>query len=68
VTLASTVYAQPAIAGSSDVRAFSDTLLTCKVTKVLTVGITMSWHHDSAPPTGVKTTDTELKNSLLMVF
>jgi hypothetical protein len=66
--LATTLYVQPAITDFRDVRLLSDTLLTFKVTKVLAAGISGSVRYDSEPPSGVLTTDTEIKNTLLVTY
>jgi hypothetical protein len=66
--LATTIYVQPAFNDFGDVRLLSETLLTFKVTKVFTAGIAASVRYDSEPPTGVLTTDTEIKNTLALTF
>ncbi len=66
--LATTMYVQPAITDFRDVRVLSETLLTFKVTKVLSAGVAGSVRYDSEPPTGVLPTDTEIKNTLVVTY
>jgi hypothetical protein len=66
--LATTMYVQPAFADFADVRLLSETLMTFKITKVFTTGISGVVRYDSNPPTGVLTTDAEVKNTLTVTF
>jgi hypothetical protein len=68
VTFASTLYAQPRWNDFSDVRMLEETALIFKITKVLSAAITGSYHYDSQPPAGVKTTDIDVKNVLSVTF
>jgi hypothetical protein len=68
VILATTMYAQPALNDFGDVRLLSDTLLTFKVTKVLAASVAGSVRYDSEPPSGVLTTDTEVKSILSLTL
>lgn len=68
VILATTLYVQPAFDDFTDVRVLSDTLMTFKVTKRLSASIAASVRYDSQPPSGVQTTDTEVKNTLTVTF
>jgi hypothetical protein len=66
--LATTAYIQPALNDFGDVRVLSETLLTFKVSKSFSAGISGSVHYDSEPPTGVLPTDTEVKNTLTLTL
>jgi putative salt-induced outer membrane protein YdiY len=66
--VSSTMYVQPAITDFGDVRLLNETLLTFKITKVFSAGLSASVRYDSEPPTGVLPTDTEVKNSLLLTY
>jgi hypothetical protein len=68
VILATTMYVQPALNGFGDLRVLSDTLITFKVTKVLAASMAGSVRYDSEPPTGVLTTDTEIKSILSLTY
>jgi hypothetical protein len=68
VILATTLYVQPAIPDYGSVGVLSESVATFKVTTVLTASISGSVRYDSAPPTDVKTTDTEIKNTLAVIF
>jgi hypothetical protein len=68
VILASTIYVQPALDDWSNVRVLDETLFTFKVTKLLAASIAGTVRYDSAPPTEVKRTDTEVKSSLSLTF
>jgi len=68
VVLATTLYVQPQISDFSNTRVLSENVFGFKVTKVLTASISGTVRYDSAPPSDVKTTDTEIKNSLSLVF
>lgn len=62
--LATTVYVQPAITAFGNVRVLDETLFTFKVTKSFSASVSGTVHYDSVPPTAVKTTDLEVKNTL----
>lgn len=66
--LATTMYVQPRFDDFTNVRLLSETLMTFKVTKVFTTGISGMVRYDSFPPTGVLTTDAEIKNTLMVTF
>jgi hypothetical protein len=68
VILASSLYVQPALEDFANVRVLDETLFTFKVTPWLNASIAGSVKYDSAPPTAVKTTDLEVKNSLGLTF
>jgi len=68
VILASTMYVQPAFRDFSNVRLLSETLFTFKITKLLAASVAGTVRYDSAPPSGVKTTDAEIKNALSLTF
>jgi hypothetical protein len=68
VILVSTLYVQPQITDWSNTRVLSETLFTFKITPVLAATIAGTIRYDSAPPSEVKTTDAEIKNSLLVTF
>jgi hypothetical protein len=66
--LATTMYVQPAFTDFTDVRLLSETLMTFKITKVFATGVSGVVRYDSNPPTGVLTTDAEVKNTLTVTF
>jgi putative salt-induced outer membrane protein YdiY len=68
VVLATTMYVQPAFRDLSNVRLLSETLFTFKITKLLAASVAATVRYDSAPPSNVKTTDTEIKNALSLTF
>jgi hypothetical protein len=68
VILATTLYVQPAIPDYGNVRVLSESVATFKVTKLLSASVSGSVRYDSAPPTEVKTTDAEIKNTLALTF
>jgi hypothetical protein len=68
VLLATTMYVQPAVPDYDNVRLLSETVATFKVTKRLAASLSATVRYDSAPPSGVKTTDTEVKNTLSVTF
>jgi hypothetical protein len=63
-----TTYAQPRIDDASDIRILSESGFVFKVTKTLSTSIVFTAHYDSNPPTGVLTTDTELKNAITLTL
>ena len=66
--VATTMYVQPVLTDFSNVRLLSETLMTFKITKVFTTGISGVVRYDSDPPTGVLTTDAEIKNTFAVTF
>ena len=68
VTLATTMYVQPQITDFSNCRLLSETLLLFKITKIFSASVSGVIRYDSAPPSGVKTTDTEIKNALTLTL
>jgi len=68
VSFATTMYVQPRVDDVSNTRLLSETLFYFKVTKVLSAALSATVRYDSEPPTAVKTTDIELKNSLSLAF
>jgi hypothetical protein len=66
--IATTLYAQPAINDFHNIRVLDETLFTFAVTKVFVAGISATVRYDSEPPTGVQTTDVEIKNTLGVTF
>jgi hypothetical protein len=68
VILATSIYVQPVFDDFPNVRVLDETLFTFKVTKLLAASIAGAVHYDSTPPTAVKTTDLEIKNSLTLTF
>ena len=66
--LATTMYVQPALTDFGNVRLLSETLMTFKVTKVFSTGVSGVLRYDSDPPTGVLPTDAEIKNTLTVTF
>ncbi len=66
--LSTTMYVQPAFEDVTNVRLLDETLLSFKVTKLLVASVAGSVRYDSDPPTGVKTTDMEIKNTLSVTF
>lgn len=68
VTLAETFYLQPRFDDFTDVRMLDEAALVFKITPVLSAAITGTFHFDSTPPTGVLTTDLDIKNALALTF
>jgi hypothetical protein len=68
VVLATTMYVQPQITDFSNVRLLSESLFTFKVTPILSASISGTIRYDSAPPSQVKPTDAEIKNTLSVLF
>ena len=64
VLLQSTTYWQPRFDDFTDFRVLEVVEGMAKVTEVLGFGLTLSVLHDSAPPTGVKTTDLRLATNI----
>lgn len=63
-----TTYVQPRWDKLGDVRFLDEIELLVKVNQVLGVGATLSVLYDSAPPTGVKTTDTRIASTVTVSF
>jgi len=68
VTLATTMYVQPQFTDFSNARVLSETLFVFKVTPILNASVSGTVRYDSAPPSQVKDTDAEIKNTLSLVF
>ncbi|HEX7667238.1 MAG TPA: DUF481 domain-containing protein [Polyangiaceae bacterium] len=68
VTLAETFYLQPRFDDFTDVRMLDEAALIFKVTPVLSASITVSFHYDADPPTGVLRGDVDVKNALALTF
>jgi hypothetical protein len=66
--LQSTLYLQPRFDRLSDFRLLEEFEAMAKVSDALGFGATFSVLHDSAPPTGVKTTDTRIASNVRMSF
>lgn len=64
----STTYFQPRFDDFSDYRILEELEALGKVTDVLSFGMTMGILHDSAPPTGVKTTDLRASSNIHVAF
>lgn len=62
--LQSTTYIQPRFDDFTDYRILQDVEAQGKVTDLVGFGVTLSILHDSAPPTGVKSTDMRLSTSV----
>lgn len=60
----STTYFQPRFDDFSDYRILEELEAQGKVTDIFSFGMTLSILHDSAPPTGVKTTDLRLTSGI----
>ncbi len=68
IAIASTSYFQPRMEKWSDVRFLSEDGFIFTVTKHVSAAITYNMHYDSNAVAGVKSTDTELKNTLTFAF
>lgn len=63
-----TAYIQPKFDDPSDFRVLFEAALTTDITKRLAVKVVGTVRHDSLPPTAVKPTDLEIKNSIVLKF
>jgi len=63
-----TVYIQPRFDDFNDIRILNEMALQAKVSSWLSITLTFNLRFDSKPPSGVKKTDIELKNSLRLSF
>jgi putative salt-induced outer membrane protein YdiY len=68
VRFVATLYLQPRFDFVEDVRSLLETSLVTDVNKRLAVKILATFRYDSKPPTGVKTTDAEVKSSFVLKF
>ncbi|MEO8877933.1 MAG: DUF481 domain-containing protein [Polyangiaceae bacterium] len=68
VSFASTLYVQPRWNDFSDCRVLESSALIFKITTALAASIVGTYHYDSSPPTGVKTTDVDVKNVLSVTY
>lgn len=68
ITLGSTTYYQPLLAGFSDYRIASDNYLELAITKSLSFRVAYLLNVDSNPPAGIPTTTYELRNGLKLEF
>jgi Protein of unknown function, DUF481 len=68
ISVGSTAYVQPRWNDFGDFRVLEETAVTFKVTKVLSASILGDYHYDSRPPTGVLSTDVEIKNVLSVTY
>jgi hypothetical protein len=68
VIMATTLYVQPALTDFTNVRVLSESIFTFKVTRILAASISATIRYDSDPPTEVKPTDAEVKNTLAVTF
>jgi hypothetical protein len=59
-----TTYAQPRIDDARDIRILNESGFVFKVGKWVSASISFSAHYDSRPATGVRPTDTELRNTI----
>lgn len=63
-----TVYYQPRIGDVGDFRLLEELEVVARVDEVLGLGASLSVLHDSRPPTGVRTTDLRLVNTVKIAF
>lgn len=63
-----TVYVQPRFDDFGDTRVLFETSVATDVTKRLGLRVLATVRHDTQPPTGVKRTDIEVKNAIVVKF
>lgn len=68
VRLIGTVYVQPRFDDWGDARVLFETALTTEVVNRLGVKVLATMRHDTEPPTEVKRTDLEIRNSIVLRF
>jgi hypothetical protein len=68
VVTVATIYVQPDILEPSNVRVSVDAGFIFSISKSLSTNVTFSGHYDSRPPSGVLSTDTELKNAITVTW
>lgn len=66
--LSNVTYAQPRFDAPKDTRVLSETVATVEIAKRISTRIVVMIRHDTLPPTGVKPTDVEVKNSFALTF
>jgi hypothetical protein len=68
VRTVATIYVQPRFDAISDVRVLLETAVQTEVTKVFALKVLATMRYDTQPPTGVKRTDIEVKNAIVVKF
>ncbi|MBX3189141.1 MAG: DUF481 domain-containing protein [Labilithrix sp.] len=68
VRLVGTTYLQPRFDAFGDFRVLFESALTTEIAKRLAVKVLVTVRYDSRPPTDVKPTDAEIKNSIVVTF
>jgi hypothetical protein len=68
ISVATTLYVQPRWNDFGDFRVLEETAVVFKITTILAASITGDYHYDSRPPTGVVSTDLEIKNVLSVTY
>lgn len=68
IRMVGTVYGQPRIDRWSDVRVLFESAVITSLSKRLALKLLVTMRYDSEPPTTVKSTDLEVKNSFVLKF
>ncbi len=63
-----TTYVQPRFDQFQDYRLLHEAIFNFEINKQASAGISATWRRDSDPPTGVKPTDVEIRNTLTFTF